>query len=163
MKPHRANLTRRHIIGSSALIAGASALTQLTNSTVVSASQPAARSGITSGIKLGLYSITYLGVWYRGAALALEDVIQVPNKCPPHRRWVLPSSPPIPSIPREACHCLTRFQWPFLTGSSQKANSWWRLSSLGHWRSSRFPMADWHTVSPADSAPSAIRKGLEPC
>ncbi len=26
-------------------------------------------------MKLGLYSITYLGVWYRGPALTLEDVI----------------------------------------------------------------------------------------
>ena len=30
----------------------------------------------TSHIKLGLYSITYLGVWYRGGALTLEEVIQ---------------------------------------------------------------------------------------
>jgi hypothetical protein len=27
-------------------------------------------------IKIGLYSITYLGVWYRGDALSLEQVIQ---------------------------------------------------------------------------------------
>ena len=26
-------------------------------------------------VKVGLYSITYLGVWYRGAALTLEQVI----------------------------------------------------------------------------------------
>jgi sugar phosphate isomerase/epimerase len=29
-----------------------------------------------AGIKVGLYSITYLGLWYRGAALPLEEVIQ---------------------------------------------------------------------------------------
>ncbi|MGD0922869.1 MAG: TIM barrel protein [Terriglobia bacterium] len=30
----------------------------------------------SSGMKVGLYSITYLGVWYRGKALTLEEVIQ---------------------------------------------------------------------------------------
>jgi sugar phosphate isomerase/epimerase len=29
-----------------------------------------------TAIKLGLYSITYLGIWYRGEALSLEDVIE---------------------------------------------------------------------------------------
>ncbi|MGH9575149.1 MAG: sugar phosphate isomerase/epimerase family protein [Candidatus Acidiferrales bacterium] len=50
-------------------------------------SQPSKdNSGVASGalirseksepdIKVGLYSITYLGVWYRGGALSLEDVI----------------------------------------------------------------------------------------
>lgn len=31
-------------------------------------------------LKIGLYSITYLGVWYRGDALALEQVIDRAKK-----------------------------------------------------------------------------------
>ncbi len=39
--------------------------------------QPAfSRSGSTPGMKLGLYSITFLGVWYRGEPLKVEDVIR---------------------------------------------------------------------------------------
>jgi len=33
-----------------------------------------------SGMKLGLYSITFLGIWYRGEALSLEDVIRRAKK-----------------------------------------------------------------------------------
>jgi len=32
------------------------------------------------GMKLGLYSITFLGIWYRGEALSLEDVIRRAKK-----------------------------------------------------------------------------------
>ncbi|HTZ72515.1 MAG TPA: sugar phosphate isomerase/epimerase family protein [Candidatus Aquilonibacter sp.] len=35
----------------------------------------AAGKAADADIKVGLYSITYLGVWYRGGALALEDVV----------------------------------------------------------------------------------------
>ena len=42
---------------------------------------PAARAQEDSpGIKVGLYSITYLGVWYRGPALTLEELIQRAKK-----------------------------------------------------------------------------------
>jgi len=40
----------------------------------------AAGSGKTPGLKVGLYSITYLGIWYRGKALPLEDVIRRAKK-----------------------------------------------------------------------------------
>ena len=33
-----------------------------------------------SGLKVGLYTITYLGIWYRGNALSLEDVIRRAKK-----------------------------------------------------------------------------------
>jgi len=33
-----------------------------------------------AGVKLGLYSITYLGVWYNGAALTVEEVIDRAKK-----------------------------------------------------------------------------------
>jgi sugar phosphate isomerase/epimerase len=38
---------------------------------------PAAKAG---GLKVGLYTITYLGIWYRGGALPLEDVIRRARK-----------------------------------------------------------------------------------
>ena len=34
-----------------------------------------AGAGDVSGLKVGLYTITYLGIWYRGNALPLEEVI----------------------------------------------------------------------------------------
>jgi protein FrlC len=34
----------------------------------------------SSGMKVGLYSITFLGIWYRGEALSLEDVIRRAKK-----------------------------------------------------------------------------------
>ena len=49
----------------------------ITTGTAALAAQPlfgSQKSG--SKIKLGLYSITYLGVWYRGDALTLEQVIE---------------------------------------------------------------------------------------
>ena len=33
------------------------------------------------GIKVGLYSITFLGVWYQGKALTLEQIIQKAKEC----------------------------------------------------------------------------------
>lgn len=35
-----------------------------------------ARAAVAGDVKVGLYSITYLGVWYRGPALTLEQLIQ---------------------------------------------------------------------------------------
>ena len=31
-------------------------------------------------MKIGLYSITYLGMWYRGAALSLQEMIPLAKK-----------------------------------------------------------------------------------
>ena len=47
--------------------------------------EPAARGlakpeKISSGMKVGLYSITYLGIWYRGKGLPMEEVIQRAKK-----------------------------------------------------------------------------------
>jgi sugar phosphate isomerase/epimerase len=50
------------------------------------AAPPTALSGQVTGspkspgLKVGLYSITYLGIWYRGNALSLEDVIRRAKK-----------------------------------------------------------------------------------
>ena len=45
----------------------------------VSAAQ-AAPAKTDAQLKLGLYSITYLGVWYSGAALTIEEVIDRAKK-----------------------------------------------------------------------------------
>jgi sugar phosphate isomerase/epimerase len=39
-----------------------------------------ARPNKPAGLKVGLYSITYLGIWYRGRALTIEEVIQRAKK-----------------------------------------------------------------------------------
>src|ERR1700727_756498 len=57
-------LSRRRFVETAALAAGALGTTQLSQ-----ASAPAA------DVKIGLYSITYGGVWYRGDALTVEQVI----------------------------------------------------------------------------------------
>ncbi len=65
MKPNRTLISRRDLARNAALATGA-----LGAADVLRAAVPAAE------IKIGLYSITYLGVWYRGDALTLEQVIQ---------------------------------------------------------------------------------------
>jgi sugar phosphate isomerase/epimerase len=57
-------LSRRRFVETAALASGALASAQLSR-----ASAPA------SDVKIGLYSITYGGVWYRGDALTVEQVI----------------------------------------------------------------------------------------
>lgn len=65
MKTNRTRISRRDFARTAALTTGA-----LGAADVLGAAVPAAE------IRIGLYSITYLGVWYRGDALTLEQVIQ---------------------------------------------------------------------------------------
>jgi sugar phosphate isomerase/epimerase len=65
MTNDRKDVTRREFIQTAALAAGAIGTTGTVR---------AARS--TADIRIGLYSITYGGVWYRGGALTTEQVIQ---------------------------------------------------------------------------------------
>src|SRR5512139_2147533 len=58
----RSPLTRREFAQTAALALGA----------VGAAGLP---RGEDAQVKVGLYSITYLGVWYRGGALTLEQVV----------------------------------------------------------------------------------------
>ncbi len=60
-------MDRREFVGAT-LAAAAGAL----QSTRVAFSEPQKKPGM----KVGLYSITFLGLWYRGEALKLEEVIQ---------------------------------------------------------------------------------------
>jgi sugar phosphate isomerase/epimerase len=64
MSDANSSINRRDFARTAALAAGAAAAQQL------AAGEPAGK------LKLGLYSITYLGVWYRGDALTLEQVVR---------------------------------------------------------------------------------------
>ena len=64
MRDDRNRIDRRSFVRNAALAAGALAAAE-----VVRAAAPAA------DVKIGLYSITYGGVWYRGDALTVEQVI----------------------------------------------------------------------------------------
>src|ERR1017187_9465960 len=64
MNNDRNPISRRGFVQTAALAAGTLAATDLTR-----AAAPAA------DVKIGLYSITYGGVWYRGDALTVEQVI----------------------------------------------------------------------------------------
>ncbi|MGE5295406.1 MAG: sugar phosphate isomerase/epimerase family protein, partial [Solirubrobacterales bacterium] len=63
-------MNRRQFVGAAALAAVGS----LGIAPTQAGAQPATRPG-KPGIKVGLYSITFLGVWYQGKALTVEQVI----------------------------------------------------------------------------------------
>lgn len=62
MRAARLPITRRDFAAGLALAAGAA--------------KPAAAGAPEAHVKIGLYSITYLGAWYRGDALSIEEVIR---------------------------------------------------------------------------------------
>lgn len=65
----RNQLSRRRFVQTAALAAGSAGTVELAR-----AAAPAA------DVKIGLYSITYGGVWYRGDALTVEQVIERAGK-----------------------------------------------------------------------------------
>jgi sugar phosphate isomerase/epimerase len=69
MKDDRNQLSRRGFVQTAALAAGGLGAADLTRAAV----RPAE-------VKIGLYSITYGGVWYRGDALTVEQVIERARK-----------------------------------------------------------------------------------
>lgn len=69
MSEDRKQLSRRRFVGTAALAAGGIGAADL-----VRAAAPVA------DVKVGLYSITYGGVWYRGDALTVEQVIERAKK-----------------------------------------------------------------------------------
>jgi sugar phosphate isomerase/epimerase len=73
-KQAQKGMSRRQFVGATLAAAGVGVL----KDSVPCYSQPALRR--KPGIKLGLYSITFLGVWYRGRALTLEEVINRAKK-----------------------------------------------------------------------------------
>jgi sugar phosphate isomerase/epimerase len=74
----QSHLSRRQFLDTSIVAAGAATgLTQLgLSSTSSAAVQPSAAEAPKASIKLGLYSITYLGIWYQGNPLTLEEVMR---------------------------------------------------------------------------------------
>jgi len=68
-------INRRHFVGAS--LAATAGLWASSERGFSSQAAPARKS---QGMKVGLYSITYLGVWYRGKALSLEDVVRRAKK-----------------------------------------------------------------------------------
>ena len=64
------SMSRRQFVGATLAAAGAGIL----QNSMPGYSQPAQRAH--SGMKLGLHTITFLGIWYRGRGLTLEEVIQ---------------------------------------------------------------------------------------
>jgi len=65
MTDNRKDVSRREFIQTAALAAGA-----------LGAADAIGASGSAADIRIGLYSITYGGVWYRGGALSAEQVIR---------------------------------------------------------------------------------------
>lgn len=66
-------MDRRKFIGTSGAVAGAAVLGNVTNAFAENQSGSKPVKGGRSNIKLGLYSISYGGIWYEGAALSFED------------------------------------------------------------------------------------------
>ncbi len=64
MQNEKNTMSRRDLMGAAALAAGA-----------LSSGRLAGAEASAGDIKLGLYSITYLGLWYRGDALTLQQVV----------------------------------------------------------------------------------------
>ncbi len=64
MRDNRDPMNRRGFVKTAALAAGA-----------LGAADVVGAAALTADVKIGLYSITYGGVWYRGGALTIEQVI----------------------------------------------------------------------------------------
>ena len=74
MSSERSMLTRRAFASGAAMAAATLPAVQAGPTKSTTTNKPEA------GVKLGLYSITYLGVWYNGAALTVEEVIDRAKK-----------------------------------------------------------------------------------
>jgi sugar phosphate isomerase/epimerase len=66
-------MNRRKFIETSGVAAGATVLGGI-NAAASTAPEKQMKSGKSGHIKLGLYSITYGGIWYEGAALSFEEM-----------------------------------------------------------------------------------------
>jgi sugar phosphate isomerase/epimerase len=74
-------LSRRRFLEQTTASAGASLLINTSGLAGADpAGQTAAEKAARARMKVGLYSITYLGLWYRGESLTLEDVIERARK-----------------------------------------------------------------------------------
>jgi sugar phosphate isomerase/epimerase len=67
-------MNRRKFIETSGAAAGGAMLGKVTHSPVSGEAYVQKRSPKNSGIKLGLYSISYGGIWYKGPALSFDEL-----------------------------------------------------------------------------------------
>jgi len=74
-------INRRQFVGTAAVAATAALLqTEIGNSLQTAYAKQSSAGKTKSGIKVGLYSITFLGLWYRGKALSLNQMIERAKK-----------------------------------------------------------------------------------
>jgi len=95
-------MSRRQFVGATLAAAGAGVL----QNSLPCYSQPSLRR--QSGMTLGLHSITFLGIWYRGRGLTLEEVVQRAKKYGYEGIEIDAKRPhgcPL-DWPRESCHRL---------------------------------------------------------
>ena len=98
MENERNPISRRGFVQTAALAAGVLGATDLSG------------AGTAADVKIGLYSITYGGVWYRGDALTVEEVIGRAHKFGYQGVEIdgkRPHGNPL-EMPRERCHKLRR-------------------------------------------------------
>jgi sugar phosphate isomerase/epimerase len=67
-------MNRRKFIETSGAAAGAAMLGNVANSQTGSSASPQQKASAAGKIKLGLYSITYGGIWYKGSALTFDEL-----------------------------------------------------------------------------------------
>jgi hypothetical protein len=67
-------MNRRKFIETSGVAAGAAMLGSVAPSVKAGPAPSLEKAGRAGKIKLGLYSISYGGIWYQGEALSFEDL-----------------------------------------------------------------------------------------
>ncbi len=67
-------MNRRKFIGTSGAAAGAAVLSNITSALNTSPVASEQKTGMAGRIKLGLYSISYGGIWYKGNALSFDEL-----------------------------------------------------------------------------------------
>ncbi len=72
----RRDISRRQFLATAAGAAAAATTGAATNLRA----QQAGQRGVKDRMKIGLYSITYLGVWYKGEAMGLTDLMRLARK-----------------------------------------------------------------------------------
>ncbi|NQU85574.1 MAG: sugar phosphate isomerase/epimerase [Mariniphaga sp.] len=71
-------MKRREFLEKSSLATGAALLASSANATTINREKanPAKQNSGQANIKIGLYSISYLGIWYNGPALTFEEMVK---------------------------------------------------------------------------------------
>jgi len=102
-KDDRYQLSRRGFVQTAALAAGGLGAANLSRAAV-------------ADVKIGLYSITYGGVWYRGDALTVEQVIERARKFGYQGVEIDGKRPHGNPLDMPKARCIARLSW-FICGS----------------------------------------------